>query len=92
MWTWDGLSLALCHAWPQFTARGVPTVGGFADIEVRERGASTFTLDPWPFAATRVHARCEARWLDGGYEDVAAMAAAFAEAKPVTIEFTLEAR
>jgi hypothetical protein len=89
MWTWDGLSLALCHGWPEFTAREVPTADGLVEIELRERGEATFTLDPWPFAATQVEARCEARRIDARYTDEAAMRAAVARAAPLTIGFTL---
>jgi hypothetical protein len=92
MWTWDGLSLALCHAWPEFSAREVPTVDGLVEIELQKRGEVTFTVDPWPFAGTHVEARCEARRIDAGYSDEHAMHAALAQAAPFAIEFTLVPR
>src|SRR6185312_1864652 len=33
MWTWDGVSLALCNAWDPFTARDVPPHDGLVDLE-----------------------------------------------------------
>jgi Protein of unknown function (DUF3891) len=92
MWTWDGVSLALCHAWPEFTARNVPTVDGLVELEMQERSGAAFTLDPWPFAAARVEARCEARRIDVGYSDEDAMREAIRRAAPLTIEFELVAR
>jgi Protein of unknown function (DUF3891) len=92
MWTWDGLSLALCHAWPEFTAREVPSTDGLAELELRARSEAAYTLDPWPFAATRVEARCEVRRIDARYSEESALRAAFARAAPLTIEFTLVPR
>src|SRR5262249_15023606 len=60
MWTWDGLSLALCHGWDPFTARDVPARTGLADVELRGTGSDgEFALEPWPFAMPRVEVRCE---------------------------------
>jgi hypothetical protein len=89
MWTWDGLSLALCHGWRPFSAKDVPTGDGLADIELRDRGAEAATLDPWPFAAERVELRCEARRLERRYSDEGAMRRGFDAAPPVTLEFVL---
>ena len=91
MWAWDGLSLALCNAWRPFTARQVPTADDPIDVELRDRADGTSTLDPWPFAAERVHVRCEARPLDRRFEDEAAMRSAFEQAKPVALAFALVA-
>jgi hypothetical protein len=89
MWTWDGLSLALCNDWDPFTARDVPAVDGLADIELRRNGDGTSSLDPWPFAAQRLAVRCEARRLAAAYDDEAVLHRALAEAAPETLEFML---
>lgn len=89
MWTWDGLSLALCSAWRPFIAREVPTAAGLIAVELRDREDGTLTLDPWPFGAKRVELRCEARRLGARYSDEAAMRRAFERAEPVTLTFAL---
>jgi Protein of unknown function (DUF3891) len=89
MWTWDGLSLALCNDWRPFTARDVPSSGGLVDIELRDRQDGTLTLDPWPFADEVVELRCEARRLAARYDDATAMRAAFEQPEPVTLAFAL---
>jgi hypothetical protein len=91
MWTWDGLSLALCHDWRPFSARDVPTTDGLVDVELHDRGDGASTLEPWPFAADRIELHCEARRLDTGYEDETAMRRAFERAGPVTLRFLLVA-
>jgi hypothetical protein len=91
MWTWDGLSLALCLSWRPFTARDVPAEGGVLDIELRDREDGTVTLDPWPFATERVQVHCEARRLDAPYDDEAAMRRGFERAESVTLPFELVA-
>jgi hypothetical protein len=91
MWTWDGLSLALCNAWRPFTSRDVPTADGLIDVELRDCEDGTSTLDPWPFATKRVNVRCEARRLDTRYEHETAMRGALEQAKPVTLTFALVA-
>lgn len=90
MWTWDGLSLALCHRWTTFTARDVPCHDGLTDMELRVTGQDAWTLDPWPFAEDRVVVRCEGRRLDSSYESERAMRAAFAGARPVTLTSRLQ--
>jgi uncharacterized protein DUF3891 len=92
MWTWDGLSLALCNGWSPFTARDVPCREGLTDVALTRREDGTWHLDPWPFTADRVEARCEARRLAARYENDAAMRHAFANAQPVGIEFVLASR
>jgi hypothetical protein len=91
MWTWDSLSLALCHVWRPFTARDVPTSDGLTDLELRDRDDGTCTLEPWPFTSDRVEVRCEARRLARSYEDEATMLCAFERAEPVTLAFRLAA-
>jgi Protein of unknown function (DUF3891) len=92
MWTWDGLSLALCNGWRPFVAGDVPTAdGGLVPVELRELCDGTSTLDPWPFGTDRVEVRCEARRLQARSPDEAAMRDAWGQAKPVTLTFTLAA-
>jgi hypothetical protein len=92
MWTWDGLSLALCNAWRPFTSRDVPTASeDLVEIELTDRSDGTGTLDPWPFAAGRVEVQCEARRLAPRYEDEAAMRAGFEAAPVETLTFVLVA-
>jgi len=91
MWTWDGLSLALCNAWRPFIASDVPAAEGLVAVELRDRKDGTSTLDPWPFASKRVEVRCEARRLRARYADEAAMRRAFERAEPVTLKFALVA-
>jgi hypothetical protein len=89
MWTWDGLSLALCNGWQPFTSRDVPSHEGLLDIELRGAGEGTYTLDPWPFGEDRVEARCEARRLASRYESERAMFEAWRDAAPVSLTFSL---
>ena len=103
MWTWDGLSLALCNGWDPFVARAVPSAEGEADIELRrvggaeqpapagERAEGTFTLDPWPFAAPRLSVRCEARRLGRNFfDDEDGLRRGLQEAAPVRLVFALQ--
>jgi hypothetical protein len=90
MWTWDGLSLALCNSWRRFTAHEVPADAGRLDLELRE-GDGALLLDPWPFASRRVEVHCEARRLDARYEDETAMRRAFERASVFTLAFELAA-
>ncbi len=89
MWTWDGLSLALCHEWDPFTARDVPASKGLVDIELRRSDGGALTLDPWPFSQPRLEVRCEARRLAARYEDEPAMRRALEKAERVPLLFTL---
>jgi hypothetical protein len=86
MWTWDALSLALCHGWRPFVARDVPTADGeLVDVTLADDDA----LHPWPFAADRVEVRCEARRLAPRYEDEPAMLEGFAAAPVETLRLAL---
>ncbi len=91
MWTWDGISLALCNAWRGFLARDVPTDDGLIDVELRDGANGRSTLDPWPFQAERIEVRCEARRLPTRYVDETAMRRAFERAELVTLTFALVA-
>jgi len=103
MWTWDGLSLALCNGWDPFTARDVPARDGLEDVELRrlagaagpgtvggERAEGVFAVDPWPFSVARLEVRCEARVLGGSYEDEDLMQEELERAAPVRLVFVLE--
>jgi hypothetical protein len=89
MWTWDGLSLALCNAWRPFAVNEVPTARGLTTVELRDRDDGSSTLHPWPFSDRRVEVRCEARRLDARYADEAAMRRAFELAEPTSLTFEL---
>jgi hypothetical protein len=91
MWTWDGLSLALCNGWRPFVAHEVPGAGGPLDVELRDGVDGTVALDPWPLACEQLEVRCEARRLEGRYEDEAEMLSALARAEPLTLTFRLAA-
>jgi hypothetical protein len=90
MWTWDGLSLALCSGWDPFTARDVPARNGLVDLELRSRDGE-FALEPWPFTLPRVELRCEGKRLAARYDGEEAMQRALDEAEPVTLAFVLAA-
>jgi hypothetical protein len=94
MWTWDGLSLALCNGWDPFTARDVPAQDEqLRDLELRGvPGDGILELEPWPFSRERVELRCAARRLAAPYEDEAEMQRALHEAELVTLQFTLVSR
>jgi hypothetical protein len=92
---WDDLSLALCrdehraHAVP-----GVPTGAGAGPVTLtltRDAGAGepTFTLEPWPFAASRVTVCAEGRRLDGPSPDEAALHTALDRAPVRTLSVAL---
>jgi hypothetical protein len=90
MWTWDGLSLALCHGWRPFVARDVPAADGeLVDVEL---DVDAGTLDRWPFAADTVEVSCEARRLAPRYADEAAMHEGFRAAPVQTLMFALAAK
>ncbi len=91
MWTWDSLSLALCLGWQPFTANDVPAREGLVDLELHDRGEGRWLLDPWPFARDVVRVHCEGRLLAGGCGDRGALLDAFAQARPVRLEYVLEA-
>jgi hypothetical protein len=93
MWTWDGLSLAMCLGWDPFTTRDVPGRDGPVDLELRNDGAvGSFTLDPWPFSVARLEVGCEGRLLAPRYEEEAAMQRALEDAELVPLRFVLAPR
>jgi hypothetical protein len=91
MWTWDGLSLALCNGWDPFTVKDVPAGDGLVEVQLSRNGDGTHTLAPWPLHGQRVAVRCEARRLASAYEDERSLHEALALAQPETLEFVLVA-
>lgn len=91
MWTWDGISLALCNRWRPFTARDVPTHDGLVEVELRDRPDGSITIDPWPLSSPRVEVRCEARRIAARYEDEAEMRRDLEGARPIELCFELTA-
>ena len=89
MWTWDGISLALCSQWRPFTAKDVPSHDGLIDVELRDRADGAVTLDPWPLASERVEVRCEGLRIGARYEDEPAMLRARERWEPITLRFVL---
>jgi len=90
MWTWDGMSLALCLGWRPFTVAEVPSREGPCDLELRHREDGSWVVDPWPFATPSVRVHCEARRLEGRSRDRLELREAFAAARPVRLEYLLE--
>lgn len=91
IWTWDYLSLALCHGWDHATARDAPSVGRPVDLQLTAVGPGRVALDPWPFQAPSVTVRCEGRRLPERYESQEELRAAFAGAAWETLEIELSA-
>jgi hypothetical protein len=85
VWTWDGLSLAVCLGWDPFTAEAVPGNPGPVDLRLEGADDRRFTLEPWPFGPERVELRCDARRLRGRWNDEEAMRAALAAAPAETL-------
>ena len=89
VWTWDSLSLGLLLGWEPFELAAVPAADGVVDVAVRAGPGGAITLDPWPFGAARLTARCEGRRLRGRFDDEATMQDALAAAPWVTLELEL---
>jgi hypothetical protein len=92
MWTWDGISLALCNDWLPFAAKTVPAIDGLVDVELHVRADGAVVLDPWPFATDHVEVCCEGRRLDARYPDEQVMRRAFHAASPQRLAFELVPR
>jgi hypothetical protein len=91
VWTWDYLSLALCHNWSSVTAEAAPTATAPVDIRVEIEG-DLARLDPWPFSDQRLTVRTEGRRLSGRFESEEDMRRAFASAPWEELELALEPR
>jgi hypothetical protein len=91
VWTWDGMSLALCLGWAPWRAERVPLAGGGAtDVEIAPGGAPDRVLvDPWPFRQPALAVHCEGRRLRaGGYPNENALRSGLAAApwETLTVE------
>ena len=90
MWTWDGMSLALCLDWQPFTVNDVPAREGLVDLELRDRdeGRASWT----PGRSPLTPCACTARRGGSTVASAIARAAArpLAAARPVRLEYALE--
>jgi hypothetical protein len=90
LWIWDYLSLSLCLHWMPCTAHEVPSPAGPVELRVLPRDRDgAFTLDPWPFATTKLSVACEGRRLTGRYDSDEALQEALDRARPEAVEFLL---
>jgi hypothetical protein len=90
LFTWDGISLALCMGSFPWTLRDVPLAAG-ASAELRVTGEGLRArLDPWPFEARRLRVHCDGRRLGERFDDEASMRAALDRAPWRTLVFELE--
>lgn len=76
VFTWDGLSLALCLDWAPFSVHGMTLRDGAV-------------LEPWPFDGDEVVVGCEGRRLEGRYESERELHAALERAERVELRFVL---
>jgi hypothetical protein len=81
VWTLDWMSLALCLDWAPATSPG--------DHRFEPTGDRAVTVDPWPFTADSVTARCEGRRLSGRFAGEAELHAALDAAPVETLAFEL---
>lgn len=93
----DGLSLALCEAWREWTSRQMATVEGERGCwryGGREAGAGPLQVEgrvaPWPFASPRVELEVRARRVEGEeWETASAWSRAWRTAEAVGVRMTL---
>lgn len=79
LWSWDSLSLALCLGWAEGPGFALAAMGG-----------GRHTIDPWPFAASKLEVRCEGRVLEGRFDDETGLHEALDRAPVVELRFALE--
>ena len=89
LWTWDFMSLALCLDWAPQVARGVPAADGPVDVALEPAGDLRVAVDPWPFRDETLRVRCEARRLEGRFDDEERMRAALEAAPWEALEWEL---
>lgn len=75
LFTWDGLSLALCLRWDPYEVEGTRLDAG--------------RLDPWPFDGEALEVRCEGRRLAGRWDTEPELHAALERAPRVDLRFAL---
>jgi len=92
LWTWDGLSLALCLRWDPFRLERVPGKRGPIDLDLRAVEPTSFELDPWPFSRDVVELVCEGRRLEGRFDDEEKLHSALERAESRRLHFTLAKR
>ena len=88
VFAWDWLSLALCLHWPGGDTPSVPLADGDGPLQYvpDEQGG---TLSPWPFAVPELRVWCEAKRLEGRFEDEPSLHAALDAAPLERLEFLL---
>jgi hypothetical protein len=89
IWTWDGISLAICLPWKKLTFTDVPTCDGSTDIAFGQTAPDRFTLAPWPFATDTVELQVEARRLSGRFGSALDLHQALDDAPSRVLHFTL---
>jgi hypothetical protein len=89
IWTWDYMSLALCHGWAKATARDAPIADGAIDLELTREDERVWWLDPWPFMTPGLLVRCEGRRLERRYDSEESMLRSLEDARWETIELEL---
>lgn len=89
---WDWLSLGLCmRSAGEWSAADVPDAWGTCSLLLEAEGDSGFSwrVKPWPFRGEVVHLICQARRLDGRFQEVESMRAALANARKMPLYFQL---
>jgi hypothetical protein len=89
LWAWDFLSLAVCLDWAPAGVDRIPLTGGEQRLSLTPAGDGRLTVDPWPFRERTVDLRCDARVLEGRFEDEGAMHAALQAAPWVPAQWRL---
>lgn len=90
LWTWDGLSLAICLGESSRSVSAVPTSDGESEMRLSALDKQDrLRLEPWPFADEAVFVHCEGRRLQRRSEDDRALRAALAEARWETVRVEL---
>ena len=91
LWAWDFLSLAVCLDWAPAAVDRIPLAGSEARLSLAPAGDGRLTVDPWPFREHAVELRCDARLLEGRFDEEPAMRAALDAAPWVAARWRLEA-
>jgi hypothetical protein len=89
IWTWDGLSLAVCLDWAPYKATGVPSADDPVAVELTPAGERAIVFAPWPFAGDRLTVRADGRRLTQRYDSDKALRDALASARWETVAFEL---